>query len=187
MRRPQALVAVMLTLGVCACGDPRRDFVGSYGVSGTLTTTLGSRQTTSSIKDESLEVVADAFDSDKLYLDFDCGLSGTMSDEKSFRLDDKVCPAYADDECRYLWHFNNGQGSRTGDDAGIGLSFRGTISVDCSDGSSGVVAFILALKGTRLNEPLPGAGVPGGQSLDPRASGASLRGLLEGAARDGLR
>lgn len=77
MLRPHALSAVALALCICAC-DSRRDFAGSHELSGVLSLREGRWQGESEVTKESLVIVADAFDSDRLYLDFDCGLSATM-------------------------------------------------------------------------------------------------------------
>lgn len=176
MHRPHALLVVSLVVGLCACGDPRRDFAGTYAVSGFLTTGSGGSANAIPVENAQLVVVADALDSDKLYLDFDCGLSGTLDDSESFQVDTKRCPSYMDEDCEITWTFNNGSGRRVEEGSKLELNLAGSIQWRCYDGTAGQVGFAFALLGNRQGE---GSGQPGAQS--------ALRSALERELRSHLR
>ncbi|WNG44420.1 hypothetical protein F0U60_10070 [Archangium minus] len=131
--------------------------------------------------DGPLTIVADAFDSDRLYLDFDCGLPGTLQDSNSFKLDRKTCPAYNSGDCEFTWTFRGGEGTKTEDDGNpsLELRFNGHIDGTCSDGSSGVLSFRFTLTAT------PDESGSEDSQLEGRTQ--SLRTALEQAARSSFR
>ncbi len=178
LHRPHALLVVSLVVGLCAC-DARRDFAGTYEVSGTLTTRAGGSANAVPVDKAQLVVVADALDSDKLYLDFDCGLSGTMDDSESFQVDAKRCPSYLDEDCQVTWTFSEGMGRRVQEGAKLEFNLSGTIQWRCYDGTEGQVGFSFALLGTRLGEDSSSPGQSGAQS--------ALRSALERELRSHLR
>ena len=178
MHRPHALLVVSLVVGLCAC-DPRRDFAGSYEVSGMLTTGSGGSANAIPVENAQLVVVADALESDKLYLDFDCGLSGTVDDSESFQVDAKRCPSYMDEDCQITWAFSEGMGRRVEEGAKLEFNLAGTIQWRCYDGTAGQVGFSFALMGTRQSEDSSGSGQSGAQS--------ALRSALERELRSSIR
>lgn len=168
MSRPHVLSAVVLSLFLCAC-DSRKDFSGAYEVSGVLTLTEGPRKSTIEVKAAPLVIIADAFDSDRLYLDFDCGMSATMKDGESFELDGKTCPSSTEDSCSFTWTFNNGVGSLK-EDSTLAFDSNGSVRVKCSDGSTGLVNFSFRLKGGRSSgSESDDPALPGEQSGDVRS------------------
>ncbi|HYO70672.1 MAG TPA: hypothetical protein VEU33_31795 [Archangium sp.] len=181
MHRPHVLSAVVVTLFLCAC-DARKDFSGAYVASGVLTLTEGGREIKTDLKELPLVIVADAFDSDRLYLDFDCGLSATMKDGEdgaTFVLDSKACPSYTKDSCSFTWVFYSGVGSLK-DDGALDFGPNGAIRVQCSDGS-GVVNFKFRLTGVRKTGS---TSAPGAQSDDVRSRQmAALRAAVMEAVR----
>ncbi|AKJ04867.1 hypothetical protein ATI61_10167 [Archangium gephyra] len=170
MNRLAVSSAVAVALSLCGC-DARKDFSGAYQVSGVLTLTSGGREDKTDLKDLPLVIIADAFESDRLYLDFDCGLSAKMKageDGASFALDTKVCPTYTRDSCNFTWVFFSGVGSLEGD-ASLDFNPNGAITVKCSDGASGVANFKFRLSGVRSSGSGEAPSVPGAQSGDARS------------------
>ncbi|QRK12899.1 hypothetical protein JQX13_24415 [Archangium violaceum] len=148
MRQLAQMSALLLLLGLCSCGDPRQDFVGSFDVQGRLSLSDGNYQETALV-DVPMVVVADAFDSDKLYLDFDCGLVGTIEDHTSFSLDRKKCPSDFVDGCELTWTFREGEGTKTEGDPTLALRFSGDIKVSCSGDSPRMYSFTFTLTATQ--------------------------------------
>jgi hypothetical protein len=169
------LLVVSLVVGLCGC-DPRRDFAGTYEVSGLLTTRSGGSANAIPVDNAQLVVVADALDSDKLYLDFDCGLSGTMDDAESFKVDTKRCPSYMDEDCEITWTFKEGTGRRVEEGSKLEFNLSGSIQWRCYDGTAGQVGFAFALLGTRL-----------GEGLAQSSAQSALRSALERELRSHLR
>lgn len=178
LRQLALLPALLLLLGLCSCGDPRQDFVGSFHVLGRLSLSDGNYRETAPV-DVSMVVVADAFDSDKLYLDFDCGLVGTIEDHTSFTLDRKTCPTYTSGDCEFTWTFRDGEGTKTEGDPTLALQFSGDITGTCSDGSSGGLFFKFTLTATQ-DESASKSSRLEGRTL-------SIRTALEQAARSSFR
>ncbi|EPX64778.1 hypothetical protein D187_000200 [Cystobacter fuscus DSM 2262] len=92
-----------------------------------------------------LRVVADAFGSDKLYLDFQCGLTATVQNSNAFTLDERECPSYENEGCAYVWRFSDGKGTVTEGDPALELRFNGSVNSRCSDGSSLSLNFLFTL------------------------------------------
>ncbi|WP_257459131.1 hypothetical protein [Archangium lipolyticum] len=181
------LSCLLLSLGLCAC-DSRRDFAGSYDVSGSLTTSMNGRSNTSRVEDDTLVIIADALDSDALYLDFDCGLTGKMKDAESFTVDARKCPSYTADGCTFTWTYRDGTvRGDAADDTKINLTLAGTIEGSCSDGSAGQLGFAFSLSGKRKDTSSSGSKLtlePTGEGLSPQMS--ALRSELERAMRPHL-
>ena len=167
MHRPHVVSAVVMSLLLCAC-DARRDFSGASELSGELSLSEGRAVRIVKVKSARLAIIADAFDSDSLYLDFDCGLSATMQKE-SFELDVKKCPSYIEDSCSLTWTFSNGLGTLK-DDSSLDFDTTGTVDVKCTDGTSGLVNFSFQLTGVRGDGSTSGPSLPGEQSGDARSS-----------------
>jgi hypothetical protein len=162
--------AVAVALSLCAC-DARKDFSGAYKVSGVLTLTQNGRESKTDLKDLPLMIIADAFESDSLYLDFDCGLSAKMKngqDGATFEVDSRTCPSYTQNSCSFTWVFYSGVGSLD-DDGSLDFGPNGAVNVKCSDGSSGVVNFKFRMSGVRGDGTGSGPSVPGAQSGDTRS------------------
>lgn len=113
---------------------------------------------------EPMTIIADAFESDRLYLDFDCGMSATMG-APGFVINQEVCPSFEADSCTIVWTYKNGGGSKE-EGAPLKLNPGGTIKIRCSDGSSGDFSFFFTLTGTPR---IPGAEDPGAQDTRRRA------------------
>jgi hypothetical protein len=185
MHRPHVLSAAALALCLCAC-DSRKDFAGTYEVSGVLSIREGTQEKTSEVKEVPLVIIADAFDSDRLYLDFDCGLSATMRDGESFDLDGKTCPSYTRESCTFTWIFNTGVGTLK-EESALDFDSSGLIKGRCSNGSSGMVPFSFRLTGVRKSVSEPDAAPPGEQSQDTRSRQMSaLRAAVVQAMRPHL-
>ncbi|WNG14819.1 hypothetical protein [Cystobacter fuscus] len=107
----------------------------------------GSRKQTQDVK-TTLRVVADAFGSDKLYLDFQCGLTATVQNANAFTLDERECPSYENEGCEYVWRFSDGKGTATEGDPALELRFNGSVNSRCSDGSSLLLTFVFTLTAT---------------------------------------
>lgn len=184
MLRPHVLSAVALLLCVCAC-DSRKDFSGRYEVSGQLLVGEGTDRDEYAVKNEQFVLVADAFDSDRLYVDFDCGLSATVQDSDSFAFDTKTCPSYtnADNGCTYVWIFKGGSGALKASEPVLDVHPSGIIQARCSNGAAGTLSFWFNLTGVRRNEPSSGSN-PGAQAHDDSRS--ALRARLEQAMRSRL-
>ncbi|WP_224366432.1 hypothetical protein [Hyalangium versicolor] len=164
--------ATLTCLALCACGgDSRRDLVGNYDVTGSFTVTYGDGQKDTQTVDSPLTIIADAFDSEKIYLDFDCGLPATMSDS-GFVFTRKACDSYEVEECTYAWTYSTGGGSKEEEGTELTLNPGGTIKGLCSDGSSGQISFLFKLTGTPSGTP---SGNPGEQDTRSTLSTALHR------------
>ena len=150
--RAPTLCAALPLLALWACGDPRKDLVGNYDATGSITFTYSNGQKETDKVDVPLIIVADAFDSDALYLDFDCGMSGKL-DDTGFVLNQKVCPSYeTSNNCTLVWTFTNGGGSK--EEALHSRSIQeGNIKGRCADRSSGGISFFFTLTGTPTSGP----------------------------------
>lgn len=190
MRRAHALSAVLLALCVCSC-DPRKDFTGSYEVSGVLVINGGSQTEPTEVKQLRMVILADAFDADRLYLDFDCGLNAAVGDEDTFVLETTACPSYTSDSCTYAWTYKTGNGNlkdAEGKEPTLEFTPSGIVRASCSDGASGSAHFEFKLKGVRKEDSDSSAPLPGELSREdssPRRS--ALQTALERAVRSQLR
>lgn len=184
MFRPHVLSAVALLLCVCAC-DSRKDFSGRYEVSGKLLIGEGTDRDEYDVTNEQFVIIADAFDSDRLYVDFDCGLSATMQGSDAFAFDTKTCDSYTntDNGCTYIWIFKGGQGTLKDSEPVLDVHPSGIIQVRCTNGATGTASFWFNLTGVRRSEPSSGSS-PGAQSHDDSRS--ALRVRLEQAMRSRL-
>jgi hypothetical protein len=165
MKRHIPVLSVALhVLVLCACGgDPRETFVGSYDADGTITFVSGAARETEDVE-APLSIIADAFESDRIYLDFDCGMFATMG-EPGFLINQEVCPSFESDGCTITWSYKNGGGSKE-EGAPLKLNPGGTIKGRCSDGSSGEFSFFFTLTGTPR---IPVSDDPGAQDTGRRA------------------
>lgn len=185
MPRFHSLCAVLLSLCLCSC-DSRKDVTGRYEVSGTVSFREGGWNDKSELKDVQLVIIADAFDSDRLYVDFDCGLSAKMTDSDSFEFESKTCPSYTQGECTFMWSFKSGQGTLKETEPVLDVHPTGVIKARCSNGASGLLSFWFNLTGVRKSEPSADAS-PGAESRDTGSSQMStLRATLEQAVRSRL-
>lgn len=132
MSRSLATLAVLLFL--CACGDPRESFSGVYAVAGTATLTVGDYREEEQIED-TLEIVADAFNGERLFIDFHCGLSGKVDSEDTFFVDVKACPASKADGCTFKTTFDGGAG-RLKEGPTLNLRLEGNLSATCPEGTA---------------------------------------------------
>lgn len=157
--RIPVLCATLTCLALGACGgDSRRDLAGNYDVTGSLTIINGNGDKDTQTVESPLTIIADAFDSKKIYLDFDCGLPATMSDS-GFMITQKACDSYDVEDCTFAWTYNVGGGSKE-EGAELTLNPGGVIKGVCSDGSSGKLSFLFKLTGTPSGAP---SGNPGEQ------------------------
>jgi hypothetical protein len=172
-----ALSATLPFLVLCACGDPREAFVGSYNADGTITFVVDSARDTQDVATP-LTIIADAFESDRLYLDFDCGMSATMG-APGFLINQEVCPPFEEDSCTIVWTYKNGGGTKE-EGAPLKLNPGGIIKGRCTDGSSGELSFFFTLTGTPRT---PGSEDPGAQSTRRHALRTTFRQAFERAMR----
>ncbi|MFP2933813.1 hypothetical protein ACLESO_53520 [Pyxidicoccus sp. 3LG] len=140
----RSALAAVLCLSLSACGDPREDFSGRFGSTAEWTE-FYSNATVVSTWGLDLEIVADHFDSERLFLDFDCGLNAKMEGD-SMVLIGRTCPAVRDDQCIYSTRYDRGHASVNGDT--LTLSASGFIDQQCP-GNSGNLSFSLELSGRR--------------------------------------
>lgn len=156
--RIPVLCATLTCLALSACGDSRRDLVGTYDVTGSLTVIADNGNKNTQTVDSPLTIIADAFESERIYLDFDCGLNATM-DEPGFVITRTACDSYKVEDCTFAWTYINGGGSKE-EGAQLTLNPGGVIKGICSEGSSGQLSFIFKLTGTPSSAP---SGNPGAQ------------------------
>jgi hypothetical protein len=162
-RHIPAVYAALPFLVLCACGDPREAYVGSYDADGIVTFRSGSDTDTQEVK-APLAIIADAFESDRIYLDFDCGMSAAM-DEPGFSINQEVCPSFESDGCTITWTYKNGGGVKE-EGTPLSLNPGGAIKGRCADGSSGEFSFFFTLTGTPR---IPVSDDPGAQDTSRRA------------------
>jgi hypothetical protein len=156
MRRPHFLLpAVLLVLGVCACGDPREDMVGGYPVRGTLRLTSGGSTQSDVVKDY-IKVTSDTSSSEGLSVllsGLHCTSKAKMTGSLEFSIERTECPSSTDDAgCTITWVLESGSGSKVEDYSELDIQFRGTISARCTDGRTGRGSFTLSMSGFRSVE-----------------------------------
>jgi hypothetical protein len=176
-RHLPALCATLPFLVLCACGDPREAFVGSYDADGSITFMSDSGRETQEVQ-EPLTIIADAFESDRIYLDFDCGMSATMG-APGFVINQEICPPFEANSCTFVWTYKNGGGSKE-EGAPLKLNPGGIIKGRCSDGSSGEFSFFFTLTGTPR---VPVSEDPGAQDTRRHALRTTFHRALERAMR----
>jgi hypothetical protein len=171
------LCAALPVLVLCACGDPREAFVGSYEADGTITFADDLGRDTQEVT-LPLTIIADAFESDRIYLDFDCGMSATIG-EPGFVINQEICQPFEADSCTIVWTYKNGGGSKD-QGALLKLNPGGTVKGRCADGSSGEYSFFFTLTGIPRT---PGSEDPGAQSTRRHALRTTLHQAFERAMR----
>lgn len=183
MRRLSFFVTPLLGLILGACGDARESFTGVYDLEGTIELRQGNASQTFETSSVT-EVVADAFDSERIYLNFDCGLSGTMKDSQTFTLTPKGCPQFRDEDCWFKLSYTEGVVSQDAASSGLRLVGKGTYTVRCDDGTSERLSFSLAVSGEKRpasdTQP-PSTGEMSPPSPKPRSAG--LRALMRRLAK----
>ena len=183
MRRLSVFATPLLGFILGACGDARESFTGVYDLEGTFELRQGNASQTFETSSVT-EVVADAFDSERIYLNFDCGLSGTMKDSQTFTLTPKGCPRFRDEDCWFKVSYTEGVISQDAASTGLRLVGKGTYTVNCDDGTSERLTLSVAMSGEKRSssdsQP-PSTGEMSQPSLQPRAAG--LRALMRRLAK----
>lgn len=148
LRRLSVFATPLLGLILGACGDARESFTGVYDLEGTFEFRRGNASQifeTSSVT----EVVADAFDSERIYMNFDCGLSGTMKDSQTFTLTPKGCPQFREEGCWFKYSYTEGVVSQDAASNGLRLVGKGTYTVRCDNGTSDRLDFSVTVSGEK--------------------------------------
>ncbi|HZH16789.1 MAG TPA: hypothetical protein VE057_20710 [Archangium sp.] len=154
MHRPHFLPAVLLALGLCACGDPREDLVGGYPITGTMQTTSGGSTNSSRVKDY-VRVSSDSASSDRLSVllsGFKCTSAAKMTGPLEFSIERTQCPPETTDGCTYTVVLERGTGGKDVDYSELVIKFSGTVSARCTDGRTGQTTFSLSMSGFRSAE-----------------------------------
>lgn len=142
----------LLFLSLAACGDAREEFRGNYGFRGEYTVGVGTNAEVFPVLGQ-LEVVADHFESERIFLNWDCGLFGKVEDG-AMTLIPKICPAREEEECDFIYKYERGGASIDGDK--LDLTMSGNVKVQCRN-ESGSVYIAIKLKGVR-GAPAPRSG-----------------------------
>lgn len=138
----------LLFLSLAACGDEREEFSGNYGFSGEYTVGVGTNAEVNPVAGQ-LEVVADHFKSDRIFLNWDCGLFGKVEDGE-MTLISRVCPIREQEDCDLVYKYERGGARIDGDK--LDLTIAGNVHVICPNGSGNVYIGI-KLTGTRGATP----------------------------------
>lgn len=185
MNRTRFAVKALLFLSLAACGDSREEFSGNYGITGEFTYSGGGRTQVETVQGQ-LDVIADHFDSERLFMNLDCGLNAKMGDENA-TLIQKNCPPYRVEDCILTYKYTQGRVQVDGDT--LTLTGNGEVGLVCN-GGSGSVRLDVKISGVRGKiMPLAGSGQQGQDGkLEPTVlHGPSLvealRRQLEASAR----
>jgi len=171
LRRLSVFASPLLGLVLGACGDAREPFTGVYDLDGTFEYRRGGSGATLVVESSTVtEVVADAFDPERLYVNFECGLSATMKDDQTFTLTPKGCPQYKVEDCWYRVSYTEGVVSKGVEGDGLRLVGEGTFTMRCDNGDTDRLNFSVAVTGEKrppsdtqppstgeLSQPVPNA------------------------------
>ncbi len=167
----------LLFLSLTACGDAREEFSGNYGFTGDLTFGAGVNEEVIPVQGQ-LEIIADHFDSERIFLNWNCGINGKVEAE-NLELSWKECPSIQDD-CTFMYQYERGN-ARIDDGSALTLSISGKVVVRCEN-ASGDVFMGLNVTGER-GKKMPLAR-PGQQDLGGEPGPAALQGtVLQDALR----
>ncbi|MCP3144499.1 hypothetical protein [Pyxidicoccus xibeiensis] len=151
----------LLFLSLAACGDPRDDFTGRFGYTGTWTYHFLDANIEQDAAGE-LVVTADASESKRVDMSFSCGLSADLADD-ALSIIRKSCPFETGDDCVSA-KANFARGTVYVDEDELTLAASGIIEFRCgANGINGNLPFGLELKGIRGARP---PSQPGQAGLD---------------------
>lgn len=159
MPRLPCFLAAALALTACG-GDPRADYAGTYDFQGNMFLTLvapdsphGNFHTGARI-----EFIADALDSERLFVNYDCGMDAHPEDDGTFSIPAKLCPEETSGGCRYRTIIDHGIVRRYPSDGSLQLTLAGAYTKTCEDKDSSMREnFSLLLDGKKadLSKPPP--------------------------------
>ncbi|NMO20704.1 hypothetical protein HPC49_51805 [Pyxidicoccus fallax] len=177
MRRNRFAIKAFLFLSLTACGDSREEFSGNYGFTGEFKVGHGANQETLRAQGQ-LDVIADHFDDERLFLNWDCGMNGKMEDE-TMTLVRKNCPPFRSADCVLTYKYDVGNANIDGKT--LKFTTTGTVAVRCDDGAAGSAPFTLTLEGERgkmMPIPMPGQQDLGGEPGPAAFHDSGLRDAL---------
>lgn len=159
MRRIPVLAAA-LALAACGGEDPRVSYAGIYDFRGTMHLTWIAPNTPQGDfhTGARIEFVADALDSGRLFVAYDCGLDARLEDDGTFAAPTKACPEVTSGTCRYRTIYDRGALSPAETPGVLQLTLSGAYTKVCEDASSSMREnFSLLLKGKKadLSQPPP--------------------------------